>query len=193
MARLLPHLAGVPRLDFCCVKWLLGCILLLVSCSGAAQPSPVPTEDPRVAELNAQLASARALSHDLIAQLRTTTDQLAIERCCGTFLMWETAMTITPPNYLVGGVPDTFTLHVKLTATAPIRIRIMDIDQYVRLARGEIPVALSWGPATSFDFDFHDAEGCASYVYVIDAVRPTIVTPEFTITRHVTDPTGVCR
>lgn len=147
------------------MRWLL-VAALVVSCAPAAA-APIATEDPRVADLTQQV---QTLTTDLDAARRPT------------FSMWNYTQTILKGHVLVLGLPDTFTAHIRFTANAPVRARIMHLGQYVQYIGGGASEGIVYPAATSLDVTFHDAEGCATYVLVLDAATDVTVTPHIDIT-----------
>jgi hypothetical protein len=121
-------------------------------------------------------------------------------------VIWNVAQQVRgPSDYLAGGVPDTFTYHLKLSSTAPMSVGILSFNQFadgsdcVRRGLGTTHYCMhrqggqNWNDVTSLDIDFHDAEGCAAYLSVITAATPTTVTPDVSVTYNpASHGTGTC-
>lgn len=168
------------------MRWLL-VVLLAGACTTARSveptPTPTPTEDPRVAALQARVS-------DLTQQVQTLTP---LARGALTFSMWGYPQTIPRGKVLRLGLPDTFTIHLQFTATAPVRARIMSFDQFVQWMNTGKSDAITYPIGTSLDVVFHDAEGCAGYLLVLDSTQDVTITPNMTITRNPNPAgTGVC-
>lgn len=171
--------------------WLF---VLVVACA-PANAVVTPTEDPRVAVLQAQNDILRGERDALALRVEQLNRDLQAATHDQTFYLWsghDTPMTV---GFLSQPIPDTFTYHLKFTATSPVRVRIMNLNQYVALMSGRPSFAAVTVPATmSADVTFHDSEGCGGYITVLDAAPGTVILmPEESITRHPADhPTGDC-
>lgn len=137
------------------------------------------------------MAALQTQVGDLTQQVQTLTAQ---RDALPTFVMWNTRTTLVHGRELLLGLPDTFTVRIQFTATAPVRVRIMDLTQYARYINAGSVNALTYPATKNLDETFHDAEGCASYVAVLDAEQDADIAPNVTITRigpgH--GPTGAC-
>jgi hypothetical protein len=122
-----------------------------------------------------------------------------------TLGIWNVSEAITGPSaYLSGGMPDTFTYHLKFTADAPISVTYMTSHQFataidcVEVGRGDSHTCLSqagkgWYDVTALDVDIHEAEGCADYLVIFTAARATTVHPNVSVTYNpAAAPTGAC-
>ena len=73
---------------------------------------------------------------------------------------------------------------------------IMTLPQFVQYMNTGSTGALTYPATTSLDVTFHDAEGCAGYVLVLDTpgiVQDVTVYPNLTITRSpARQGTGAC-
>ena len=122
--------------------------------------------------------------------------------------IWNVRQTIQGPSYyLDGGVPDTFTYHLRLRATGPINVSILTFEQFAAAIRcvenGVGPTNYcmhhsgavnSWLGVRSVNADFHLAEGCAAYMLVITAPGRVTVTPDVSVTYNpAPHATGTCR
>jgi hypothetical protein len=108
--------------------------------------------------------------------------------------------------YLAGGVPDTFTYHLKASSTAPMSVSVLTFEQFgqaiacVNSGAGSTNYCMhhrgtvqSWLSVTSVNFDFHDAEGCADYLTVFTSAGTVTVTPDVSVTYKPADhATGAC-
>jgi len=144
--------------------------------------------------------------HQLTAS-QTQVTNLSAELAHPTLGIWNVPQTITGPDYyLAAGVPDTFTYHLKLTASGPISVSILSVKQFgvavscVENGRGltfycmnHSGSAAGWLGVTSIDADFHLAEGCAAYIAVITAASRVTVTPDVSVTYNpASSATGAC-
>jgi outer membrane murein-binding lipoprotein Lpp len=139
--------------------------LLLAACA-AAPALPAPTEDTRVAALQAK-------ADDLTQQVQTLTAQrdVALSTQLGAaqrdisladtwYTTWTTPQTILAGQYRSIGLQDEFTIRITFKATAPVRARVMDFNQYAEFVNGGAATADAVCPATaSLDVTFHGAEG----------------------------------
>ena len=186
------------ELDFAVVRWLP--VAVLIAACAPAAAAPAATEDPRVAVLSAQVANLgaerdalTAKTADLDVQMKILGDRLAIAQTTPTFSMWNSSTLLTGGHFTALGLPDTFTVRIKFSATTAVRTRIMTLDQYVRWRTTGVADAINFPASTSLDYEFHDAEGCAGYVVILDAARDSLISPDFVITRAANPlPTGVC-
>ena len=118
--------------------------------------------------------------------------------------IWNVQQRISGPDmYLAAGVPDTFTYHLKATATGPMNVSILTFEQFVAgvecIEAGSGPTnwcmhhaqkavanwhstVMSWLNVTSVSYDFHAAEGCANYLVVFTAANPITVAPDVSVT-----------
>ena len=130
----------------------------------------------------------------LAQQVQTLTTQLDTARKTPTLVMFDLPFKISAGQMTQLGLPDTFTVRIAFTASTPVRARIMSLEQYVRYVNTGTTDALTYPAATSLDVIFHDAEGCAGYVLVLDAAKDAVITPNVTITRVLPGRgyTGVC-
>jgi hypothetical protein len=153
-------------------------------------------------DLEAQLLAANQQS----TQLQSKVGQLEAELREPTKTIWNVAQILQgPDSYLAGGVPDTFTYHLRLRSDGPMSVSIISFGQFakaidcVRLGRGSTHYCMhhsggtNWQDITNLSYDFHDSEGCASYMSVITAVQRVTVTPDVSVTYHPAGrPTGDC-
>ena len=118
------------------------------------------------------------------------------------FMLWNTCKStiaagcpLTPGQHYVGGVPDTFTYHVKFHATVPVTVRIMSSADYVCWQTGQCSAHwVSWDDKTKLNAVFHEAEGCADYLAVYVSDEPGTLYPEVSVTRNSAHhATGVCK
>ncbi len=108
----------------------------------------------------------------------------------------EQGCPLTPGREYVGGVPDTFTYHLKFRATVPVTVRIMSTDDYVCWKTGLCSWrAVTWKDRTEVsDGVFHQAEGCAGYLAIFSSDRQGTLYPDVAIERNPAPrPTGACR
>ena len=108
--------------------------------------------------------------------------------------------------YLAGGIPDTFTYHLKATSTEPMSVSILTFEQWGKAIQcvdngfantnycmHHSGVFQSWLNVTSVDYDFHLAEGCADYLAVFTSASTVTVTPNVSVTYNPANhSTGAC-
>lgn len=121
--------------------------------------------------------------------------------------IWNVPQDINGPDaWLEGGIPDTFTYHLRATATGPMAILILTFDQYAAaydcansgqassytcFTRGAS--IKSFIDVTSVNYDFHLAEGCAGYLAVWTARTNITVHPDVSVTYNPAPTfTGAC-
>jgi len=184
---------------------------LVLYADGAAKLANLKSEN---AHLQSQLNSANSR----IDQLGADNAGLARQAAHPTVSTWNDCggtCTLAGDVYMVGGVPDTFTFHVVLTASAPVSVGILTFREFETFdlcptthsvsRAGEsilaecLRLALNGAPrgwiGTNVNFDFHDAEGCGGYAMVIVAQAPQTVTfkPDVSVTYNpAATPTGAC-
>lgn len=122
-------------------------------------------------------------------------------------VIWNVRESIQGPNYyLAGGVPDTFTYHLRLQSTGPMNVSIVSLDQFAAAVRciengagvtnwcmHHSGAAASWLGVRSVNSDFHLGEGCAAYLVVITAPARVTVTPDVSVTYNpASHATGTC-
>ena len=153
--------------------------------------------------LHDQLQSAQADASDAQQQVKDLQGQLAHP----TMIIWNVPEDIKGPNeWLEGGIPDTFTYHLRATSTGPMTIVILTYDQYAaafacadagRATSYEcftsVGATKTFTDVTSVNYDFHLAEGCAGYLAVWLARGSITVNPEVGVTYNPAPTfTGVC-
>lgn len=126
---------------------------------------------------------------------------------------------IAPGSYRVGTIPDTFTYHLKFTSDVSVDAYFLTVEEYakfsncpgyIRPGAGQNRIAACAGAwalngqvpgdrftaGTDVNFDFHLAEGCASYLVVMfpsAADRTADLHPNVSISyQPATAPTGEC-
>jgi hypothetical protein len=122
--------------------------------------------------------------------------------------IWNVAQTIKGSTwYLLGGIPDTFTYHLKATSTGPMSVSILTHEDLAKafncvdngvsnsnycMHHSGQPVR-SWLNVTSVNYDFHGAEGCADYIAVFTAAGTVTVKPDVSVTYNpAATGTGTC-
>ena len=121
--------------------------------------------------------------------------------------IWNVRQTLQGPSYyLAAGVPDTFTYHLRLTASGTMNVSILSFDQFsaaVKCIENGVGntdwcmhhsgAANSWLGVRSVNTDFHLAEGCAAYMAVITAPGKVTITPDVSVTYNpASHATGTC-
>lgn len=108
--------------------------------------------------------------------------------------------------YLAGGIPDTFTYHLQATATGPMSVSILTLEQWAKAIQcidnggGSTHYCMHHSGAvvgfqntTSVNYDFHLSEGCADYLAVFTSASTVTVTPNVSVTYNpATSATGAC-
>lgn len=99
--------------------------------------------------------------------------------------------------YLAGGVPDTFTYHLRATSSGPMSVSILTFEQFAAaiecvdngdgntnycMHHARKGTVKSWLDVTSVSYDFHEAEGCANYMVVFTAANAITVSPDVSVT-----------
>lgn len=162
----------------------------------------------KLASAKVQITQLDAQNADLDNRLKLqseTNDSLRAELKNPTLEIWNVPQTIDGPSFLLeGGLPDTFTYHLKATTDgAPMSISLMTYEQYggaldcIHSGRGNTNYCMThngirhWVNVTSVSEDLHDAEGCAGYVLVWTAPARTTVKPDISVTYNPADH-GTC-
>lgn len=155
----------------------------------------------QLADASRKYAQLQADKAAVVAQLQTAQSELRHP----TLGIWNVSEAISGPDaYLSGGLPDTFTYHLKFTSDAPVTVTYMTSRQFataiqcVEAGRGNSHNCLSqsgrgWHDVTTLDVDIHDAEGCADYLVIFTAARATTIHPDVSVTYNpAASPTGAC-
>lgn len=121
--------------------------------------------------------------------------------------IWNLPQPIADQDHLLlGNVPDTFTYHLHATASGPMSVSILTVEEYavaldcVHNGLGvtndcmhRTPTVISWLNVRSVDYDFHLGEGCADYIVVFTAASSVTVTPNVSVTYNpAPTTTGAC-
>jgi len=155
-----------------------------------------------------QIVQLQASNADLDNRLQRQTeanDSLRTELKKPTLEIWNVPQTIDGPSFLLeGGLPDTFTYHLKASAEgAPMSISLMTYEQYgsgldcIHNGRGSTNYCMThngirhWTSVTSVNEDLHEAEGCAGFMLVWTAAARTTVKPDISVTYNPADH-GTC-
>jgi len=141
--------------------------------------------------LRGQVGGLQNRAQGLEAQ--ATNPMVSIWNSCGT------PCDIGPGRVRLGGVPDTFVLHVKYTATTPVAIYFFGYHQWTQFDDCGLKTScvtgayVSYPPATQRELEFDDATGCAGYVYVMAAAQNGTIQPDLRASYKPADhPTGIC-
>jgi hypothetical protein len=160
----------------------------------------------RMHELSSKVTSTNSMLVDTQAQLDSA-KQEALHPTLGT---WNVPGSIGPNSWREGSVPDTFTFHLRFTANGDVDVAFLTLGEYVRFYNecpgtwygvdrsvnrdavcvywNVAPYAdrVRWFPAnTDASFDFHYAEGCASWVLLLIPYRAGVtvtINPKVTVT-----------
>jgi hypothetical protein len=157
----------------------------------AASRAEVDLLKKQVASMTAQTSQLQAQNNQLQTQLRSPT--LAMWNSC------KGPCTISSGGVRLGSVPDTFQLQINFSSDAPVRVYVLSFHQWTEFdscglsTRCVAGAFTAYGPATSMQQNFDDAEGCAGYVWVLQADSDATVKPDFKV-RYMpaAQPTGVC-
>jgi hypothetical protein len=156
---------------------------------------------------NQNLQDALTVTHNQLTASQGQVDSLSAELKHPTLGVWNVPAKLSNPNeYLSSTVPDTFTYHLKLTSSGPMRVSILSTTQFrdalrcVDNGRGTTNWCMSYSGATygvvdvtSVNYDFTLAEGCAAYLAIITASGPVTITPDVSVTYNpASGPTGAC-
>jgi hypothetical protein len=203
------------------LPWIIPTALLaLTVLAGSAGLYILYQHDRQVArERDARALEVRQLQRDVHSQsgdiqslrsrvsaLETQNSSLQDKAAHPHVVIWNVAQRVSgSADYLAGGVPDTFTYHLKLSSNAPISVGILSFAEFanatdcVRRGLGSTHDCMQrapgqhWKEITTLDVDFHDAEGCAAYVSIITAAAPATVTPDVSVTYNPAPrATGTC-
>jgi hypothetical protein len=159
------------------------------------------SQSAQLSDASRKMAQLQADNVRISGELRAAKTELAHP----TLGLWNVSEAITGPDaYLSGGMPDTFTYHLKFTADAPVSVRYMTSKQFVNaipcveVGRGNSNSCLSlagmgWNNVTTLEVDIHEAEGCADYLVIFTAARATTVHPDVSVTYNPAPaPTAAC-
>jgi len=153
--------------------------------------------------LDDQLKSTQANLTATLGELATTKAELEHPH----LTLWNYPQVIKGADwYLAGGIPDTFTYHLRATSTGPMSVSILTLDQWVKAnecvdngfsntnyCMHHNGTVLSWLGVTSVNYDFHLAEGCADYVAVFTSATTVTVKPNVSVTYNpASSVTGAC-
>lgn len=170
-----------------------------------------------IRDLTNKNESLTGQNQNLGDQLQVTQGQLTVSRQQVTDLTaklahptletWNVTQKLTSPNqYLAVTVPDTFTFHLKLTATGPMNVSILSTQDFSAALNcfnnggGTVDYCMHHSGAargflhvTSVNTDFTLAEGCAGYLAIITAPNPVTITPDVSVTYNpASTATGAC-
>jgi hypothetical protein len=153
--------------------------------------------------LQDQLTTSQAAASDAQGQVKQLQQQLQHP----SLGIWNVPQKIDGPDtWLEGGIPDTFTYHLRATATGPMSVSILTFEQYATAVQcvdtGQSDAnhcmhpsgaVMNWINVRSVSYDFHLAEGCAGYLGVWTAPGPVTVQPDVSVTYNPAPTfTGVC-
>lgn len=159
------------------------------------------TESVQLADASRKYAQLQAGKTAVDQELQATKSDLRHP----TLGIWNVNATIANSTaYLVGGMPDTFTYHLKFTSDAPVTVTYMTSHDFAAAIRcveqgnGSSHVCLGgtgkgWHDVTSLNVDIHEAEGCADYMVIFTAPGPATVHPDVSVTYNPAPAaTGAC-
>ncbi len=184
------------------ITWIGGGYLLYtVIRDDEAMSKKAASQSVQIADAARRYAQVQAEKTALTQQLQATQSDLRHP----TLGIWNVGAAISGPDaYLAGGIPDTFTYHLKFTSDAPVSVTYMTTREFanaltcVTSGRGNSHGCLSktgkgWLDVTTLNEDIHIAEGCADYLLVFTAARSANVHPDVSVTYNpASAPTGTC-
>jgi hypothetical protein len=163
----------------------------------------------RISALSSQVNSTNSQLADTQTQLEAARQE-ALHPTLGT---WNVPGTIGPNAWREGTVPDTFTFHLRFTANSEVFFAFLTLGEYAlftqcptyvdaidrtfnRLAAGCIDYWVmnnhpytdrvgTFAANVNASFDFHYAEGCASWVLVLMPLKAGVtltITPHLAVT-----------
>jgi hypothetical protein len=125
-----------------------------------------------------------------------------------TLTIWNVNQVLKDRTwYLAGGIPDTFTYHLKATSNGPMTVSILTFEQWGKAVEcidhgvGDTNYCMhhsgtdiTWTNVTTLDYDFHKAEGCADYLSVFTTSGTNVtVTPNVSVSYNpASSSTGAC-
>ena len=155
----------------------------------------------QLADASRKYAQLQAQKNAVDGELQATKSDLRHP----TLGIWNVNETIGGPTvYLSGGMPDTFTYHLKFTSDSPVTVTYMTSHDFaaaircVELGNGNSHACLGrsgkgWYDVTTLNVDIHEAEGCADYMVIFTAARAATVHPDVSVTYNPAPaPTGAC-
>jgi hypothetical protein len=148
----------------------------------------------------------QAQFRDLASQnlaLQNQVQKLKIQNANPTLEMWNSCngpCNMSPGNWRVGGVPDTFDYNVSFTSTVPVTVYVLTFSQYVQFANctGQISCVTGgytqYGPTMSLRASvFTLAEGCSAYVAIFQSTTTGVINPDVSVTYNPSSTiTGAC-
>ena len=209
--------SSVPRPERMWTAALAAALLVTVGGLGFLylDDSSFQSSTARLTRENAALKSQNDTLHSQLdttqANLTATLGELATVRAAldhPHLEIWNVAQSIKGSSwYLLGGIPDTFTYHLKATSTGPMSVSILTHEDLAKafncvdngvananwcMHHSGQPVR-SWLNVTSVSYDFHGAEGCADYIAVFTAAGTVTVKPDVSVTYNpASTATGAC-
>lgn len=167
------------------------------------------TEDahwtPIYRQATTQLADSKARANELnslLGQLQDKVKATVGDLDQPSFVLWNSCSAnlaagcpLRPGYFYVGGVPDTFTYEVNLTATVPVTVMIMSTRDFACWDTSScVSHWVEWRNRTELlRGTFHDAEGCAAYLAVFQSQQAGTLYPNIRVTRNpAAQATGVC-
>jgi hypothetical protein len=144
--------------------------------------------------LHEQLLTSQTNLSDAQHQIGTLQDELQHPHLG----LWNVPQDLKGADwYLAGGVPDTFTYHLRATSNGQMNVSILTFEQFAAaiecvdggagntdycMHHSSKGTVQSWLSVTSVSYDFHLSEGCADYLVVFTAPRPVTVSPDVSVT-----------
>jgi hypothetical protein len=208
-----------PRASWARRLWT-ACLLIAVLITGgglALLYSDDSTWQRRTNDLQGQKHVLQGQNESLRSQLTSTQTSLTASQAQAAGLeselmhptlgIWNVKQDLSGgTDYLDGGIPDTFTYHLRATSNRPISVSILTYQQFAAaldcVHNGVADTnycmhhsgrVVGWDNVTSIDYDFHLAEGCAGYLQVFTSAGPVTVTPDVSVTYNPAPAaTGAC-
>lgn len=216
-----PPAAGplAPRASWARRLWT-ACLLVAVLVTGGGLAliySDDSTWQHNTNELQGQKHVLQGQNESLRSQLTSTQTSLTASQAQAAGLeselmhptlgIWNVKQNLSgATDYLDGGIPDTFTYHLRATSNRPMSVSILTFQQFAaaldcvhngvantNYCMHHSGRVVGWDNVTSIDYDFHLAEGCAGYLQVFTSAGPVTVTPDVSVTYNPAPaPTGAC-
>jgi hypothetical protein len=109
--------------------------------------------------------------------------------------IWTIPQPVKANGLIAWELLDTFDNHITLTTNVTARVVIVDLADYVNLAKNLSYAAIYNSTGTTFQYDMRLTQGCAAYVLVVTNVSggPMLINPNVTATYAPTPfLTGAC-
>lgn len=101
-----------------------------------------------------------------------------------TIPIWTRDAVVQPGTWTDWALLDTFVNHIQISSNATVEYIILDLPNYVNLARNAVYTPVVDNSTTSFSYTARISQGCAVYVLVIynHSSHPILLSPNVTAT-----------